>query len=121
MQNFTSVLPWSLSDIQLINGKEIPVNILVQWDYCDTEIEGDEEYIEQFTNGNYVNCYIVVKVYGLNHTNCDRIYGIHCKVSSLEKDLIQTIIDHNMIENAKQNLEKMILTTIQSMKEYGLI
>ena len=41
-----------------IYDKEIPIMIMCQWDFDDTEIEGDDEYINQFSKGNYVNCYI---------------------------------------------------------------
>jgi hypothetical protein len=121
MQNFKSILPWNLLQSQIINGKEIPISILCRWDYCDTEIEGSEEYLEQFEKGIYSNCYIVVSAHTMSFSNSDRLYGIHCKTATLEQDLIQTIIDHNMIENAKKNLEGMILFTIISMKDYGLV
>ena len=57
----------------------------------------------------------------MSMSNCDRLFGIHCKTASLEQDLIQTIIDHQMIDTAKKRLEEMILHTIQSIKEYGLV
>lgn len=116
-----SKVPWNISQTHVINGKEIPVTIMCRWDYCDTEIVGDDEYLQQFEKGIYANCYVVVSAHAMSMSNCDRLFGIHCKTSSLEQDLIQAVIDHNMINNAKKELEKMILNTIQSMRKYGLV
>lgn len=116
-----SKVPWNIFQNHVINEKTIPVSIMCRWDYCDTEIEGDEEYRLLFEKGIYSNCYVVVSAHAMSFSNFDRLFGIHCKTSSLELDLIQTIIDHKMIENAKKNLEEMILHTIQSMKEFGLV
>jgi len=116
-----SKVPWNIFQNHVINGKTIPVNIMCRWDYCDTEIEGDEEYRLQFEKGIYTNCYVVVSAHAMSMSNCDRLFGIHCKTASLEQDLIQTIIDHQMIDTAKKRLEEMILHTIQSIKEYGLV
>ena len=116
-----SKVPWNFFQNHVINGKTIPVNIVCRWDYCDTEIVGDDEYRLQFEKGIYSNCYVVINAHAMNMSNCDRLFGIHCKTSSLEQDLIQAIIDHNMIENAKKELERLILRTIQSIKECGLV
>ncbi len=117
-----SKVPWNFFQTHVINGKTIPVNIVCRWDYCDTEIEGDdEEYRLQFEKGIYSNCYVVVNAHAMSMSNCDRLFGIHCKTSSLEQDIIQAIIDYNMIENAKKELEKMILNTLRMMKECGLV
>ena len=93
MQQFKSKLPWSVDSTLSIYDKEIPIMIMCQWDFDDTEIEGDEEYLKQFNKGNYVNCYIVITIHGVNLTGSDRLFGIHCKSDCLEQDLIQTIID----------------------------
>ena len=49
-----SKTPWSIDQNHVINGKTIPVNIMCRWDYCDTEIEGDEEYRLQFEKGTII-------------------------------------------------------------------
>lgn len=116
-----SKVPWNFFQTHVINGKTIPVDIMCRWDYCDTEIEGDDEYLQQFEKGIYANCYVVVSAHTMSMSNSDRLFGIHCKTASLEQDIIQAVIDHNMIENAKKELEKMILRTIQSMKDCGLV
>ena len=116
-----SKVPWSIFQNHIINEKTIPVSIMCRWDYCDTEIEGDEEYRLLFEKGIYSNCYVVVNAHCMSMSNCDRLFGIHCKTSSLEQDIIQAVIDHNMIENAKKELEKMILNTLRMMKECGLV
>lgn len=121
MQKFQSKLPWPFFDTIIINSKEIPVTIHCQWNYCDTEIEGDEEYKDQFQKGIYSNCYVIVTASTISFHNSDRLYGIHCRTNSIETDLIQTIIDHNMINNAKTKLIDMILSTIQSFRYYELI
>ena len=121
MQQFKSKLPWSVDSTLFIYDKEIPIMTMCQWDFDDTEIEGDDEYINQFSKGNYVNCYIVITIHGLNLTGSDRLFGIHCKSACLEQDLIQTIIEHNMLENAKENLKQRICSTLNLCKSYGLV
>lgn len=122
MQQFKSKLPWSFDSTLSIYDKEIPIMIMCQWDFDDTEIDcDDEEYRKQFDNGNYVNCYIVITVHGVNLTGSDRLFGIHCKSASLEQDLIQTIIEHSMLENAKENLKRNIISSINLFKHFNLI
>lgn len=122
MQQFKSKLPWSFDSTLSIYDKEIPVMIMCKWNFDDTEIDcDDEEYRKQFDNGNYVNCCIIITIHGLNLTGSDRLFGIHCKSSSLEQDLIQTIIEHNMLENAKENLKRNIISSINIFKHYNLV
>ena len=122
MQQFKSKLPWSFDSTLSIYDKEIPVMIMCQWDFDDTEIDCDnEEYRKQFDNGNYANCYVVITIHGVNLTGSDRLFGIHCKSASLEQDLIQTIIEHSMLENAKENLKQRICSTLDLCKSYELV
>lgn len=103
-----------------VNGHNMKATVYITWDYevfsgsVDFgSAEADQEYYQRFYNGELLNVWISVKAYWQGAEGFDSLGGCHVKASELESDILQTVADHSMIEQALDSLKSEIQKNVK--------
>lgn len=110
------------------NGKmrHIKTQIAYAWDYEQDSVQGsydfgdkkaNDEYLERFKNGELLNVTIKVTANALGEHGSDYLGGCHVKASTLESDMLQTAIQHDMKNQACIELKANILSAYKTLND----
>lgn len=108
-------------------NKELNVRIVCEYDWetdpPDVEFESNEEnekYLKRFETGELSNLWVKVTAISLNLGDFadDTLGGIHVLSADVENQLMESVKEHQMIDNAVNSLISNLETKYRALKGY---
>jgi hypothetical protein len=109
----------------MVNGFEVDAILSIQYeheqdkpdfDYGSKE-ENDKE-MKRFKSGELLNLYIQVSIFGEELEGMDSLGQCFIRAKYFESDILETIKEYQMIENAKTELIQKILDSAVKLQKF---
>ena len=101
--NATQVVSWAYDDID------------VSRDFDFGDEQANKEYLARFESGELVNIVVFVKVFFDNFEGTDCLGGCNVRDKYLLTDIEETVKEHGMQKNARDELKKNIESTLKRL------
>lgn len=130
MNNFKTDKTFLMLKSESGKVKHVDTQVNYSWEIEEESIEGsfdfgsekeNEEYLKKFESGEYISVFLTVTVEALGQVGIDSLGMIHVKNdSTIEDQLIQTAIEHDMKNNACLELAANITYQWNQLKKVFL-